>query len=390
MSVARRIGIGLGVIVGLVVGAFLAFAPAAFEASVNRVSVPYPWPVSPAARALHARLTIVDLHEDTLLWKRDPRAFVSRGHVDLARLEAGNVTLATFSSVTKTPRNQNYERNSDRTDNITLLAIAQLQPLRTWFSLLQRSLWHAEKLHRAEGGASGFRIVRTAADLDAGLAERRSGRNRTLALLSVEGLQNLEGKFDNLDVLYRAGFRMAGLAHFFDNEVAGSVHGERKYGLTPLGRRVVAAMETKGMIVDVAHTSHAAIADVLAIATKPVVFSHGGVKGTCPDNRNLTDAEIRGIARTGGVIGIGLWDAASCSDKPAGAAKAMRYVRDLVGIRAVALGTDFDGAVTEPMDASGLVALTQALLDQGFTPDEVQAAMGGNALRVLHADLPRG
>ncbi len=379
---------GLAALVFVAVAGFLIWGPGLFEQSANRVTHAAPWPVSPAAQALHQTLTIVDLHEDTLLWKRDMTRFSRHGHVDLPRMEAGNMALSVFSSVTKTPRGQNYLSNSDKTDNITLLAIAQLQPVRTWGSLLERSLWHAEKLRRAAAIDPGLRIVRTRADLDAGLAARRAGTVRSLAMLSVEGLHDMEGKFANLDVLFRAGFRMGGLAHFFDNELAGSMHGERKGGLTPFGRKVVAAMEDKGMIVDVAHSSHATIADVLRVARKPVVFSHGGVKGTCDTNRNLTDEEIRGIARTGGVIGIGLWDVASCSDKPSGAARAMRYVRDLVGIRTVALGTDFDGAVAEPFDVSGMAALTQALLDQGFTADEVRAAMGGNALRVLRADLP--
>jgi len=388
--VRRRILAGFAALVIVALVAIFAFGPGLFEQSANRITRAAPWPVSSAAHALHATLTIVDLHEDTLLWQRNMARFATRGHVDLPRLEAGNVTLSVFSSVTKVPRGQNYLSNPATSDILPLLAIAQLQPVRTWFSLLERSLWHAEKLRRVAAADPGLRIVRTAADLEAGLAARRAGKVQHLALLSIEGMHDLEGRFGNLDVLFRAGFRMGGLAHFFDNELAGSMHGERKGGLTPFGRKVVAAMEDRGMIVDVAHASHATVADVLAMARKPVVFSHGGVKGTCNTNRNLTDEEIRGIARTGGVIGIGLWDVASCSDKPAGAAKAMRYVRDLVGIQAVALGSDFDGAVAEPIDVAGLDALTQALIDEGFTPGEVRAAMGGNAIRVLRADLPRG
>ena len=385
----RRWIAGAGAILTLIVALFLGFGPGLFEKSANRVTHA-PWPVSPAARALHATLTIVDLHEDTLLWQRDMTRVSSRGHVDLPRLEAGNVTLSVFSSVTKTPRGQNYRSNSDKTDNITYLAIAQLQPVRTWFSLVERSLWHAEKLRRAAARDRSLVIVTDRAGLDRALADRAAGRVRHLALLSIEGMHDLEGRGTNLDVLWRAGFRMGGLAHFFDNELGGSMHGERKGGLTPFGRAMVRAMEDKGMIVDIAHASHATVADVLAMARKPVVFSHGGVKGTCDTNRNLTDDEIRGVARTGGVVGIGLWSVASCADDPAGAAKAMAYVRDLVGIGTVALGTDFDGAVAEPVDAAGLDALTQALLEQGFSPDEVRAAMGGNALRVLRADLPPG
>lgn len=204
---------------------------------------------------------------------------------------------------------------------------------------------------------------------------------------SIEGLHNLEGKAENLDRLYAAGFRMAGLTHFFDNEPGGSMHGIKKDGLTPFGRDIVQRMEARGMIVDIAHLSHAGVADVLAMATRAVVSSHGGVQATCKVNRNLTDDEIRGVAKTGGVISIGYWDAAICDTSPRAAAKAMKHVRDLVGIGTVALGSDYDGATTVRFDTSQLVQVTQALLDEGFTPDEIRAAMGGNALRVIRAGI---
>src|SRR3546814_3891383 len=82
------------------------------------------------------------------------------------------------------------------------------------------------------------------------------------------------------------------------------------------------------------------------MARRPVVSSHGGVQATCKVNRNLSDAEIRGVAATGGLIGIGYWDAAVCDLSPASIARAMKHVRDLVGIEHVALGSDYDGATT--------------------------------------------
>lgn len=360
---------------------FFGLAPGILERSMNRIAGSGEWTVSPAAQALHDRLVIADLHSDTLLWKRDPEARAERGHVDLPRLQDGNVKLQVFSSVTKTPKGQNYEANAADTDNITMLAIAQLQPPRTWDSLLQRSLWHAERMQRAKG----YRLVQTVRDLDALLADRIA----TGALLSIEGLQNLEGKLGNVDVLFDAGYRMAGLTHFFDNELAGSMHGLEKGGLTPLGRDVIRRMEAKGMVVDLAHASHKTVAEALKLVTKPVVYSHGGVKATCNTNRNLTDDEIRGIAATDGVIGIGFWDAAVCEPTPQATARAMRHVRDLVGIDHVALGSDWDGATTVGVDAAHLPAVTQALLDQGFTEAEIEKAMGGNVLRVLRATLPR-
>jgi len=384
----RRWLIALLLTIALAALAFFALAPGIIERGTNQIDgKPLPQ-VSERAKALHKTLTIVDLHSDTLLWKRDILDRATRGHMDLPRLEDGNVALQILASTTKSPKGQNYDANSDDTDNITSLVIAQLQPVRTWSSLLERSLWHAEKLHRAVAASDGkLRAVATAADLDALLAARKGKPLNTGALLSLEGLHPLEGKLANLDKLYAAGFRMAGLTHFFDNDLAGSMHGLKKGGLTPFGRQVVTAMEAKGMIVDIAHCSNACVADILKMARRPVVSSHGGVQATCKVNRNLSDEQIRGVAATGGLVGIGYWDAAICDTSPASIAKAMKHVRDLVGIDHVALGSDYDGATTVRFDTSKLVQVTQALIDAGFSDDEIRAAMGGNAVRVLRAGL---
>ncbi|HEV7342085.1 MAG TPA: dipeptidase [Sphingopyxis sp.] len=384
----RRWLIALLLVVALAALAFFALAPGIIERGTNQIDgKPLP-AVSERAKALHKTLTIVDLHSDTLLWKRNILDRATRGHMDLPRLEDGNVALQILASTTKSPKGQNYDANSGDTDNITSLVIAQLQPVRTWNSLLERSLWHAEKLHRAVAASDGkLRAVATAADLDALLAARRGKPLTTGALLSIEGLHPLEGQLGNLDKLYAAGFRMAGLTHFFDNDLAGSMHGLKKGGLTPLGRQVVTAMEAKGMIVDIAHCSNACVADILKMARRPVVSSHGGVQATCKVNRNLSDAQIRGVAATGGLVGIGYWDAAICDTSPASIAKAMKHVRDLVGIQHVALGSDYDGATTVRFDTSKLAQVTQALIDAGFSDDEIRAAMGGNAVRVLRAGL---
>jgi microsomal dipeptidase-like Zn-dependent dipeptidase len=384
----RKLAWGALALIVLAAIAFFALAPGMVERSMNKIDGKPLIPVSEEARALHATLTIVDLHSDTLLWDRDLIERAERGHEDVPRMIDGNVALQVFSSVTKTPKGQNYEANSAETDNITALAIAQLQPIRTWTSLLERSLYHGEKLDRAVAQSDG-RLVKVAQPQDiAALLARRDGKPVPVGgLLSIEGLQNLEGDLANLDRLHAAGFRMAGLTHFFDNDLAGSMHGLEKGGLTEKGRAAIRRMEALGMIVDVAHCSHACVADILAMARRPVVSSHGGVQATCKVNRNLSDAEIRGVARTGGVIGIGFWDAAVCGTSPRDAARAIKHVRDLVGIQHVALGSDYDGATTVRFDASQLVQMTQALLDEGFTHDEVRAAMGGNALRVLRAGI---
>ncbi|MEO5867129.1 MAG: dipeptidase [Sphingomonas sp.] len=383
----RKILIGIAGLALVAVVAFFVFAPGIVERGMNKV-VPVPLKITPQACALHATLQVADMHADTLLWQRSLLDRADRGQVDLPRLLEGNYALQVFSSVTKTPKHQNYDANPSNTDNITALAIADLQPVRTWGSLLERSLWHAEKLHRYAARSNGqLRVMEAPADLDRLLADRARGQKVVGGMLSVEGLQDIEGKLANLDRLHAAGFRMAGLAHFFDNDVAGSMHGEAKGGLTPFGRQVVRRMEAIGMIVDVAHASHATVADVIAMARRPIVSSHGGVQATCKVNRNLTDDEIRGIARTGGVIGIGYWDAAVCSTAPGAAAAAIAHVRDIVGIDHVGLGSDFDGAVTTGFDSSQLAAVTQALIDRGFSNGDIAKVMGGNVLRVVHAGI---
>jgi len=384
----RRWILSILILILLAAGAFFTLAPGLIEKDLNKIDgKPLP-AVSERAQALHRTLTIVDLHSDSLLWSRNFLDRAERGHMDLPRLEDGHVALQVLASTTKSPKGQNYDANSGDTDNITSLVIAQLQPVRTWNSLLERSLWHAEKLHRAVAASSGkLRAVSTPENIDALLASRRGKMPPVGAMLSIEGLHGLEGKLANLDKLYAAGFRMAGLTHFFDNDLAGSMHGLKKGGLTPIGRQVVAAMEAKGMIVDIAHCSNACVADILKMARRPVVSSHGGVQATCKVNRNLSDAQIRGVAATGGLIGIGYWDAAVCDTSPASIAKAMKHVRDLVGIQHVALGSDYDGATTVRFDTSKLAQVTQALIDAGFSDDEIRAAMGGNAIRVLKAGL---
>ena len=384
----RRWLIALLLVVALAALAFFAFAPGIIERGTNQIDgKPLP-AVSERAKALHRALTIVDLHSDTLLWKRNILDRADRGHMDLPRLEDGNVALQILASTTKSPKGQNYDANSGDTDNITSLVIAQLQPVRTWNSLLERSLWHATKLHRAVAASGGkLRRITSPESLAALLAERRGKVAPVGAMLSIEGLHVLEGKLANLDKLRTDGFRMAGLTHFFDNDLAGSMHGLKKGGLTPLGRQVVERMEDSGMIVDIAHCSNACVADILKMARRPVVSSHGGVQTTCKVNRNLSDEQIRGVAATGGLIGIGYWDAAICDTSPASIAKAMKHVRDLVGIQHVALGSDYDGATTVRFDTSKLVQITQALIDAGFSDDEIRAAMGGNAVRVLGAGI---
>jgi microsomal dipeptidase-like Zn-dependent dipeptidase len=365
--------------------------PRHLTARLNRVHRRSFLPVSDAARGLHRQLFVADLHCDVLMWNRDILARGSRGHVDLPRLVEGNVALQVFSAVTKMPLIPRHTRNSDRTDGMTPIAIAQRWPRPTWSSLAERALYQAEKLHHFAAKPDGCRltVVKSAAELDRFVERRREHPGDVAGLLLLEGLHALEGEIENLDRFFDAGFRVMGLVHLFDNEVGGSMHGITRGGLTDFGRRVVRRIDDLGLGVDLAHASTQLIDDVLEATSRPVVVSHTGVKGTCDTPRNLTDDEVRRIAGAGGVIGIGFWKTAVCGTDVGAIVRAIRHVADLVGVDHVALGSDFDGAVWTTFDAGGLAHLTGALVEDGFNREEIRKVMGENALRVLRVTLPR-
>jgi microsomal dipeptidase-like Zn-dependent dipeptidase len=380
------------VLLALVVAVF-AFAPTAVERHYNTVPPgPHP-PPSARAIALHRRLTIVDLHADSLLWARDLGQQSTRGHVDVPRLIEGNVAIEAFTVVTKSPRGLNNQRNDDRSDMITALAVVERWPPPTWTSLRERALYQARKLQdTAERSDGRLSLLRTRDDVTRYLERRRTRPAITAGLLGLEGAHALEGDLASVDVLFDAGFRMIAPTHFFDTEWAGSAHGVSKGGLTERGRDLVRRLEQRHILLDLAHASPRTIADAVAMAQRPVVVSHTGVRGTCDNIRNLSDDELRGVARTGGLIGIGFWGpqgtGAVCGDGAADVARAIRYAAQIAGVDHVALGSDWDGTVAAAFDAAGLAELTNALLEAGFSDEDVAKVMGGNAVRLLSAALP--
>lgn len=381
--------LGLLAIIAAGVGVGLITGPGILESSLNRVErVTLPAP-GDEAKALHATLDMVDLHADTLLWGRDVLVRGTRGHVDVPRLVEGRFAVQVFSTVTKTPRGQNYDRNTSDTDSITLLALINAWPARTWNSLTERAIFQAERLQQAAGTSpEALMLLLRKEDVRTLMKARTGGSSIIGGLLSTEGAHALEGRIESVQRLREAGYRMIGLTHFFDNEVGGSLHGVSKEGLSPFGFQAVRAMEDAGIIVDLAHASEQMVSDVLQVATRPPVVSHTGVRGTCNSARNLSDETMKAIAAKGGLIGIGYWKGAVCDDTPAGVAKAIRYAVDLVGEDHVALGSDYDGSTTVTFDASGSVVLVEAMLRTGLTADQVRKITGGNALRFLEANLP--
>jgi len=385
----RRALVIFAVVVSVVVVSALFFAPTIVDRALNRVLSEPPYAVSPRAQTLYDELFVADLHGDSLLWNRDLNERTGYGSIDIPRLVEGNVGIQCFFIVSKSPYGQNIERTAGDSDAITALAVLQGWPRRTWGSVLERALFQSERLHGiAERSNGTLVVVKSKSDLRRYREARAQSRQVVAGILGVEGAQVLEADLQNVDKLFDAGVRILAPTHFFDNEVGGSAHGVEKGGLTRLGRQMIAEMEARGIVLDLAHASSALIGDALSMVTRPVVVSHTGVKGTCDNSRNLTDAQLEGIAGTGGVIGIGYWDAAVCGDDATAIARAIRYTSDLVGVDHVALGSDFDGAVPVPFDTTGLALIVEAMLDDGFSDAEIRQVMGENAVRLFEQTLP--
>jgi membrane dipeptidase len=371
----------------IVVAAVWLALPGLVERHFNHTLHAPPYQVSDKAEALHRRLIVADLHADSLLWGRNLLRPSSRGHIDLPRLAEGNVAIQAFTVVTTSPRGLNIYQNSDSTDMVRYIAMVEGWPPRTWSSPKQRALYQAARLQKFAANSKGaLAVVHSRKELQDFLGNRRPGQ--VAGFLGTEGAQPLEGNLANLDELYASGFRMMAPTHFTDTAIAGAAAGMQKGGLTDLGRQWVRAMEAKHMLIDLAHASPATLRDVTAMATRPLIVSHTGVQGTCNNPRNLSDDELRAVAKTNGVIGIGLWDTATCGNDAQATARAIRYAVNIVGVDHVALGSDFDGGVTTPFDSSGWALLTEALLKEGFSEENIRKIMGENVVRVLLEALP--
>lgn len=343
--------------------------------------------VSEHASELHQRLFIADLHCDALLWDRDLLQHSARGLADLPRLRQGHIKLQVFSMPNAYPLFANYQRTPSFPDILGFAAFANRWPRETWFSPEERVLHQPGILGSAAGRSHMFLII--AGDTGPLSLAGRSYEG-VLAILAVEGLHVRDGDLVAIDHMFRAGVRVFGLAHMSDNAVAGSAHGWRKYGLTDFGRRVVARIDSLGGIVDLAHASEQTIDDVLAMPGVRVMVSHTGVDGTCPGERNLSDDQLKRIAERGGVIGVGFWRGATCGDDVDAIVRALWHATEVAGLDAIALGSDFDGAVRTPFDAAGMSQLTDALVRAGWDDEAIARVMGLNALQFFLRTLPAG
>jgi membrane dipeptidase len=215
------------------------------------------------------------------------------------------------------------------------------------------------------------------------------------AVFCVEGGTAIEEDLGKLKTLYNLGARYFTIT--WNNSTSWGTSAadpltETK-GLSDFGTRVIKTMDSLGMIIDVSHTGIKTIEDILATTKNPIIASHSGARALRNHTRNLTDTQIKAIAQGGGVIGVVFYttfisSAPRTSVTIDTVVQHIDYIKNLVGIDHVAIGSDYDGGITTPVgleDVSKLGNLTLALLRKGYSPADVRKVLGGNYLRVFQA-----
>jgi membrane dipeptidase len=343
--------------------------------------------VDPAAARLHASATVVDTHNDLLmLVSRRPaadQAAYFRRHW-LPQLQAGGV-------------------------GVQVLPVFIDDDFRPEGALRQ-TLRMVEAAHRVAADAADVVVLcRTGAEIDDAL-----DAGRVALVLALEGCEAIGTDVELLRTFARLGVRMVSFTHFGRTALAdGSAEDDAGSRLTAAGVAAVRLLEELSVLVDVSHLSGAGTDHVLSLATRPVVASHSSAYALCGHHRNLTDERLKGIAATGGVIGVNFFYGFIDPEAPTVGRLVdhIEHVAGVAGIDHVGLGPDFVKEVFEqltppaiPLDfdgldgrrtiegldgPAGLPLVTAEMLGRGWQEADVRKVLGENWLRVFRTALSR-
>ena len=320
------------------------------------------------AEKLHNKIIAIDTHTDTALALTRDKVDLSRVQADFAKLREGRVDCCFYpifvdqGPLTDASRDSAYHWTIDKMKAIR--AYIQARPKEAAIAL-------------------------TAADI-----VKNKKRRKLSLVMGIENGYPIGKDLSKLKDFYDLGTRIVTLSHNYDNDICdASRYPQNTWGgLSPFGKELVKEMNRLGVIVDCSHASTSTLYDCLELSTAPVICSHSCVYAIKDHPRNLTDDEIRAIAAKGGVIQVttGRW-ALSWLPSPevniGVFCDHVEYIRNLVGVEYVGIGTDFDGGggMKELEDASKMKFITVELMRRGWTDHELELFWGGNFLRVMRA-----
>jgi len=358
-------------------------------------------------KQIHQDLIVVDGHNDviveSILPGKDIGKRIKTGHTDLPRLKEGGVDVQVFAvwSDDKKWKKNAYKHANDQIDAL-------------------------EKL--IANNPDKIELAKSSADI-----ERINKDGKIVALIGIEGGNMIEERLDYLETLYNRGARYLTLTWNYNlpwvTAAAMEVKTKDKKGkgLTEHGKEIIRKMNELGMMVDLSHAGEQTFYDVLSITSKPVLVSHSNAAALTPHYRNLKDAQLEALKKNGGVVGVNFYSEFLDSNYPKrvknlyykshkkdstnkeisvgkmyGALSAkqkheanapfenvLKHIDHLVakaGIDHVAIGSDFDGIESPPQeleDVTKFPVLTKALLERGYSKEDVAKIMGLNFLRVL-------
>ena len=336
------------------------------------------------AKRIHRSSYVIDSHCDTPMFFHYPQ-------VNIVENDKLWVDPADFGEKDEQPLL--YEIKVDarkmrqgRVDAVFMVAyIPQSTPADETYSKADRLL--NTIITQAKGSGNRISIATSYAEL---CNNKRNGI--PTVFLGIENGCALAGNLDNIDYFYRLGVRYITLCHNGDNLLCDSAMQslDTHNGLSEFGRQVVLKMNAVGMMVDVSHVGEKSFWDAVALSTKPIIASHSCCKALRNHPRNLTDEQIRAIARSGGVVQICLYKHFLADTDVATVADAVRHIKhvvELVGVDYVGIGSDFDGGgeIAGAISENQLINITKALIKEGFDDDEISKILGGNLLRVFRS-----
>ncbi len=342
-------------------------------------------PAAPAGKKLEDQVRkitnsviLIDTHNDTPSFTVDGADINSapKNYTDIPRLKQGGVGAVFFSVYVAATY---VEGNHSANRALQMIDTVQHDIIDRYPDTFQQAL--------------------TADDI-----ERAHKHGKIAALMGIEGGHSIEDSPRLLRDYYRLGVRYMTLTHWNTNSWAdssGDINNpqiQHHNGLTPLGKNIVQEMNRLGMMVDISHVADKTFYDALEASQAPLIASHSACRAISNMPRNMTDDMIRALARKGGVIQMNFYcpflsqkSADAPKDKPVRATIAdlianIDHVRDIAGMEAIGLGTDFDGITCSPEgldDVGKFPNLTRALLEHGYSERDIKKIYGGNTLRLM-------
>ncbi|NPV09252.1 MAG: membrane dipeptidase [Anaerolineae bacterium] len=332
---------------------------------------------------LHRDALVVDSHNDTIV------AHIRRGNLSLAQGDQG--VEGRFSGTISFLRGHESPREGAEPIQINFPKMLQGGIDAGFFAVDVTLARHNHLAYAMDGFGYLFRdleqsgaaaaIVRRANDI---LRARQQGT--PAIVLAIEHADGTEHSLNVLRSLYELGVRSIGLTHNVSSAAAdGNLEARDGVGLTHYGRALVQEMNRLGMLVDLAHVSPSAFFSALEVTTRPVIFSHGNARALCDHPRNLSDDQLRALARNGGVIGLSFVPMFVDKRNPSleRFLDHVDHVARVAGVESVSIGSDFDGGGTLLPDATHMPRITAGLLERGYGEADIRRILGENTLRVL-------